>query len=258
MTPSRRTFAHSAPSLAGRMVKFAKHQDLAVAKLSDPAASQIWPGAAFPSDDKPVHHASASRAAKHVIDRLLAAIGLILLYPLFLAIALIIRLESPGPALFTQPRVGYRQKIFKCYKFRSMYHHMAEPCGTTQATRDDVRVTRFGRILRQTSLDELPQLLNVLKGEMSLVGPRPHAPNTRAAGQLFADVVINYNERHCVRPGITGWAQVNGWRGETRTPEDIQMRVRYDLEYIRDWSLPFDLRILLLTLVRMFNDDTAV
>jgi exopolysaccharide biosynthesis polyprenyl glycosylphosphotransferase len=257
MTPSRRTFAHSAPSLAGRMVKFAEAHDVAVAQLPDPAAGQVWPGAAFPRDDRPAQ-ACASRTAKNVLDRTLAAAGLIFLYPLFLTIALIIRLESPGPALFTQPRVGYRQKIFKCYKFRSMYHHMAEPCGTTQATRDDKRVTRFGKLLRRTSLDELPQLLNVLKGEMSLVGPRPHAPNTRAAGQLFADVVLNYNERHCVRPGITGWAQVNGWRGETRTPEDIQMRVRYDMEYIRDWSLLFDLRILLLTLVRMFNDDTAV
>jgi exopolysaccharide biosynthesis polyprenyl glycosylphosphotransferase len=193
-----------------------------------------------------------------MLDRLAAAIGLILLYPLFLAIALIIRLESPGPALFTQPRIGFRQQIFNCYKFRSMYHHMAEPCGTTQATRDDVRVTRFGRFLRRSSLDELPQLLNVLKGEMSLVGPRPHAPSTRAAGCLFAELVPNYHERHCVRPGITGWAQVNGWRGETRTPEDIQMRVRYDMDYIRNWSLLFDVRILLLTLVRMFNDDTAV
>ena len=257
MTPSRRTFAHSAPSLADRMVKFAETHDLAVANLPDPAAGQIWPSAAFPIDQT-THSQSDSRFAKIVLDRLAAAIGLIVLYPLLLAIALIIRLESPGPALFTQPRVGYRQKIFKCYKFRSMYHHMAEPCGTTQATRDDIRVTRFGRFLRRSSLDELPQLLNVLKGEMSLVGPRPHAPNTRAAGRLFDDVVPNYHERHCVRPGITGWAQVNGWRGETRTPEDIQMRVRYDMDYIRDWSLLFDVRILLLTLVRMFNDDTAV
>jgi exopolysaccharide biosynthesis polyprenyl glycosylphosphotransferase len=200
----------------------------------------------------------ATSTAKMVLDRFAALLGLVLLYPLFLAIALIIRLESPGPALFTQPRIGYREKVFSCYKFRSMYHHMSEPCGTTQATRDDVRVTRFGRFLRRSSLDELPQLLNVLKGEMSLVGPRPHAPSTRAGGCLFVDVVENYNERHCVRPGITGWAQVNGWRGETRTPEDIQMRVRYDMDYIRAWSLLFDVRILLLTLVRMFNDDTAV
>jgi exopolysaccharide biosynthesis polyprenyl glycosylphosphotransferase len=257
MTPLRRTFAHSAPSSADRMVKFADTHTLAVAHLPDAAACQLWPESLYASDDTP-DNVPFARRVKRVLDPVAAAIGLVLLYPLLLTIALIIRLESPGPALFTQPRVGCRQKIFNCYKFRSMYHHMAEPCGTTQATRNDVRVTRFGRFLRRTSLDELPQLLNVLKGEMSLVGPRPHAPNTRAGGSLFAEVVPNYNERHCVRPGITGWAQVNGWRGETRTPEDIQMRVRYDMDYIRDWSLLFDLRILLLTLVRMFNDDTAV
>jgi exopolysaccharide biosynthesis polyprenyl glycosylphosphotransferase len=239
------------------MVKFAKTHDLVLAQLSDPAATQAWP-VARAQDDSPLGNAVCVSTTKAMLDRLAAAIGLILLYPLFLAIALIIRLESPGPALFTQPRIGFRQQIFNCYKFRSMYHHMAEPCGATQATRDDVRVTRFGRFLRRSSLDELPQLLNVLKGEMSLVGPRPHAPSTRAAGCLFAELVPNYHERHCVRPGITGWAQVNGWRGETRTPEDIQMRVRYDMDYIRNWSLLFDVRILLLTLVRMFNDDTAV
>jgi exopolysaccharide biosynthesis polyprenyl glycosylphosphotransferase len=197
-------------------------------------------------------------ALKRGLDQAGAVMLLIALCPLMLIIAAIIRLESPGPALFTQERIGFRQRIFRCYKFRSMYHHMAEPCGTTQATRGDVRVTRFGRFLRRSSLDELPQLLNVLKGEMSMVGPRPHAPYTRAAGRLFADLVPNYSDRHNVRPGITGWAQVNGWRGETRTPEDIQMRVHYDMEYIRNWSLLFDFRIMLLTVARMFNDDTAV
>jgi exopolysaccharide biosynthesis polyprenyl glycosylphosphotransferase len=257
MTPLRRTFAHSAPISADRMVKFADSHNLAVAHLPQSASKKVWLDSAHSNGQAP-YTQSFARRVKRVLDPVAAAIGLVLLYPLLLMIALIIRLESPGPALFTQPRVGCRNKLFSCYKFRSMYHHMAEPCVTTQATRNDVRVTRFGRFLRRTSLDELPQLLNVLRGDMSLVGPRPHAPNTRAGGNLFADVVPNYNERHCVRPGITGWAQVNGWRGETRTPEDIQMRVRYDMDYIRDWSLLFDFRILLLTLVRMFNDDTAV
>jgi lipopolysaccharide/colanic/teichoic acid biosynthesis glycosyltransferase len=139
-----------------------------------------------------------------------------------------------------------------------MYHHMGDAQAILQTTRGDVRVTPFGRVLRRSSLDELPQLLNVAKGDMSLVGPRPHAPETRAAGRLFAEIVQSYDRRHCVRPGITGWAQVNGWRGETRCAEDIEMRVRYDLEYIYNWSLVFDLRIMLLTLVRMVNDDTAV
>jgi exopolysaccharide biosynthesis polyprenyl glycosylphosphotransferase len=255
MTPSRRYLALSASSAAGPLVEFANDHADVLARAADPATiGTRW---ADPTIDSQGIAVCAS-VTKRVIDRVAAAIGLVVLYPLFLTIALIIRLETPGPALFTQPRIGFRQQAFNCYKFRSMYHHMAEPCGATQATRDDVRVTRFGRFLRRSSLDELPQLLNVLKGEMSLVGPRPHAPSTRAAGCLFVELVPDYHGRHCVRPGITGWAQVNGWRGETRTPEDIQMRVRYDMDYIRDWSLMFDLRILLLTLVRMFNDDTAV
>ncbi len=257
MTPSRRYLALSASSPAGRMVEYASNLDLACAHGADTASIPARRSLIMSGADTQVPAVCRS-VAKHVLDRIAAAIGLILLYPVFLTIALIIRIETPGPALFTQPRIGFRQQVFNCYKFRSMYHHMAEPCGATQATRGDVRVTPFGRFLRRSSLDELPQLLNVLKGEMSLVGPRPHAPSTRAAGCLFAELVPNYDERHCALPGITGWAQVNGWRGETRTPEDIQMRVRYDMDYIRDWSLTFDMRILLLTLMRMFNDDTAV
>jgi exopolysaccharide biosynthesis polyprenyl glycosylphosphotransferase len=249
MTPSRRTLVLSAPSSAGQYMDFEPSHPQGVP--ASPATDPIWNGTVS-------YQTSCAYAAKFCLDRIAAAVCLVLLYPLMLLIALIIRLESPGPALFTQERIGYRQAVFRCYKFRSMYHHMAEPCGTNQATRDDIRVTRFGRFLRRSSLDELPQLLNVLKGEMSLVGPRPHAPNTRAAGSLFAELVPNYAQRHCVRPGITGWAQVSGWRGETRAPEDIQMRVRYDMDYIRNWSLLFDFRIMLLTLVRMFNDDTAV
>jgi exopolysaccharide biosynthesis polyprenyl glycosylphosphotransferase len=254
MARLRRSFVLPASPLAGHMVAYADARDLQACSVSE---TDAWAGSNFPVASMPGWNRGA-HAIKRGLDRVAAAIGLVVLYPLLLGIALIIRLESPGPAIFAQPRVGCGLRIFNCYKFRSMYHHLAEPCGTTQATRDDVRVTRFGRFLRRSSLDELPQLLNVLKGEMSLVGPRPHAPNTRAAGSLFFDIVPNYNERHCVRPGITGWAQVNGWRGETRTPEDIQMRVRFDMEYIQNWSLLFDIRILLLTLVRMFNDDTAV
>jgi len=194
---------------------------------------------------------------KTVLDRIAACVALLVLLPLMMLIAAVIRLESRGPALFTQERIGYRQQRFGCYKFRSMYHHLADARATLQATRGDVRVTPFGRFLRSSSLDELPQLLNVVKGEMSLVGPRPHAPETRAAGRIFAEVVPLYHRRHSVRPGITGWAQVNGWRGETRRVEDIEMRVRYDLDYIQNWSLLFDLRIMVLTLVRMVNDDTA-
>jgi exopolysaccharide biosynthesis polyprenyl glycosylphosphotransferase len=201
---------------------------------------------------------SVRYSMKLVLDRVLASVALVILAPLMVAIAIAIKLESPGPALFAQPRVGFCQRIFKCYKFRSMYHHLQDEGGTRQAIRGDVRVTPIGRLLRRTSLDELPQLLNVLKGDMSCVGPRPHARDTRAGGRTFSEIVPFYDRRHCVLPGITGWAQVNGWRGETRTAEDIEMRVRYDLEYIARWSLFFDIRIMVLTLIRLFNDDAAV
>jgi len=201
---------------------------------------------------------SLAYGAKLVMDRVLAFVLLIALLPLMAAIALIIRLETPGPSLFVQQRVGFRQNIFGCYKFRSMFQHVQAENDIRQATRGDARMTRVGRFLRRSSLDELPQLLNVLKGEMSLVGPRPHAPGTCAAGRPFAQVVPFYDRRHAVYPGITGWAQVNGWRGETRRAEDIEERVRYDLEYIYNWSLLFDVRIIGLTLVRIFADDMAV
>jgi lipopolysaccharide/colanic/teichoic acid biosynthesis glycosyltransferase len=128
-----------------------------------------------------------------------------------------------------------------------MYHDRLEFQNITQAGREDPRITRIGRVLRRTSLDELPQLLNVLQGDMSLVGPRPHAPSTRAAGKLFSDVVQSYAARHKVKPGITGWAQVNGWRGETDTEDKIVKRVEHDLYYIENWSIGFDLYILLRT-----------
>jgi exopolysaccharide biosynthesis polyprenyl glycosylphosphotransferase len=252
MTALRRSLVVPARPAGVHMMTSAVSRD-----LSDGPSSPAPRQAHFRPESGPGWNAVA-HAVKIALDRVAAVIGLILLCPLMLTIALIIQLGSPGPALFAQPRVGCRQKVFNCYKFRSMYHHLAEPQLARQATRNDIRVTPFGRFLRRTSLDELPQLLNVLKGDMSLVGPRPHAPDTRAAGRLFAEVVPHYEERHCVRPGITGWAQVNGWRGETRTPEDIQMRVRYDMDYIRHWSLMLDFRILVLTLLRMFNDDSAV
>ncbi len=249
MTPLRREVLLSASSACAPYADFAAtppaHAGFAMAEGGyAPASSAATAGITY--------------SLKTVIDRAGATLALLALFPLMGIIALAIRLESPGPALFTQERVGFRQRPFRCYKFRSMYHHMEDERASQQATRDDKRVTKLGRFLRRSSLDELPQLLNVLKGEMSLVGPRPHAPQTRAAGRMFAEIVPFYDRRHCVRPGITGWAQVNGWRGETRTAEDIEMRVRYDLEYIYNWSLLFDLRIMLLTLLRMFNDDTAV
>lgn len=191
------------------------------------------------------------RAAKKLaFDIIIGSLMLIVLSPLLALIALAIRLDSPGPVLFRQPRLGFNNRLFTCYKFRTMHHGMTDLLGDRQATRGDSRVTRIGKWLRALSLDELPQLLNVLKGNMSLVGPRPHPPNTKAEDKLFSDVVAKYAFRHRVKPGITGWAQVNGWRGETTTVEQIENRVACDLAYIDNWSIWFDLRIMMLTITR--------
>ena len=189
-------------------------------------------------------------ASKSAFDIVLASLMLFVASPLLAAIAVAIRLDSPGPVLFRQPRLGFNNRLFTCYKFRTMHHAMSDLMGDRQATRGDARVTRVGKWLRALSLDELPQLLNVLGGDMSVVGPRPHPPNTKADDKLFTDVVANYAFRHRVKPGITGWAQVNGWRGETRTLDQIENRVACDLAYIENWSIWFDLRIMLLTVTR--------
>jgi len=189
-------------------------------------------------------------AKKAAFDIVVGSLALLILSPLLLLIALAIRIDSSGPVLFRQPRLGFNNRLFTCYKFRTMHHGMTDLLGDRQATRGDARVTRLGKWLRALSLDELPQLLNVLKGDMSLVGPRPHPPNTKADDKLFGDVVAKYAFRHRVKPGITGWAQVNGWRGETRTVEQIENRVACDLAYIENWSIWFDLRIMLLTITR--------
>jgi Undecaprenyl-phosphate glucose phosphotransferase len=189
-------------------------------------------------------------AKKAAFDLVVGSLVLLILSPLLALIALAIRLDSPGPILFRQPRLGFNNRLFTCYKFRTMHHGMTDLLGDRQATRGDPRVTRLGKWLRALSLDELPQLLNVLKGNMSLVGPRPHPPNTKADDKLFSDVVAKYAFRHRVKPGITGWAQVNGWRGETKTLEQIENRVACDLAYIENWSIWFDLRIMVLTITR--------
>jgi Undecaprenyl-phosphate glucose phosphotransferase len=189
-------------------------------------------------------------AKKSAFDLVVGSLMLVVVSPLLALIALAIRLDSPGPILFRQPRLGFNDRLFTCYKFRTMHHGMADLLGDRQATRGDARVTRLGKWLRALSLDELPQLLNVLNGDMSLVGPRPHPPNTKAADKLFTDVVAKYAFRHRVKPGITGWAQINGWRGETKTVEQIENRVACDLAYIENWSIWFDLRIMFLTIAR--------
>jgi Undecaprenyl-phosphate glucose phosphotransferase len=187
------------------------------------------------------------RIAKRSFDTIVAAAALVLLVPVMAAIALAIRLESRGPVLFRQKRYGFNNEMIEVLKFRSMYTDRCDAVASNLVTKDDPRVTRVGRFIRRTSLDELPQLVNVLRGDLSLVGPRPHAVQAKAANQLYPDVVADYFARHKVKPGITGWAQVNGWRGETDTPEKIKGRVACDLYYIENWSLKLDLAILLKT-----------
>jgi polysaccharide biosynthesis protein PslA len=206
-------------------------------------------------EERPLKDWRAAR--KSAFDIVIGSMMLVILSPLLALIALAIRLDSPGPILFRQPRLGFNNRLFTCYKFRSMHHGMTDLLGDRQATRGDARVTRLGKWLRALSLDELPQLLNVLKGDMSLVGPRPHPPNTKAEDKLFTDVVAKYAFRHRVKPGITGWAQVNGWRGETRTLDQIENRVACDLAYIENWSIWFDLRIMVLTITREIFSHNA-
>lgn len=194
---------------------------------------------------------------KAAFDRVMAAAMLLLLLPVLAGTALAIRLDSPGPVFFRQPRVGYNNRMFRMFKFRSMYVNMSDIHATRQTSRDDPRVTAVGRVIRRYSLDELPQLINVLLGDMSLVGPRPHATNTRAEGLSLEEAEASYAVRHRVRPGITGWAQVNGSRGEMRTAAQVRARVAHDLYYIENWSLWLDLRIILMTALKEIRSKSA-
>jgi Undecaprenyl-phosphate glucose phosphotransferase len=182
--------------------------------------------------------------AKRAFDIVLSALGLVALSPLLLLVALAIKLDSPGPALFFQRRYGFNREPFRIAKFRSMTT-MEDGRNVIQATAGDARVTRVGRFIRRYNIDELPQLLNVLRGEMSLVGPRPHA---LVHDQLYERKIALYARRHNVKPGITGWAQVNGLRGEIDSPEKIRQRVEHDLYYIDHWSLPLDVWIIVMTI----------
>lgn len=217
---------------------FGFHPISRVSRLFAPPAPTVW-----------------QQRGKRAMDVILATFGLAFFAIPMLAIGLIVRLDSPGPALFRQQRIGQDGRTFTMLKFRTMRD---DPPGSDlrQATRGDPRVTRVGLWLRRTSADELPQFLNVLRGEMSVVGPRPHAPGTRAGGRLFEDVAGGYGGRHKVRPGMTGLAQVRGWRGETDTESKLLGRLASDLEYIETWSLWLDILVLVRTvplIARMLN-----
>ena len=190
----------------------------------------------------------SERAVKRTFDLVVSTTLLIIISPFLLLLMFLIRQDSPGPAIFSQIRVGRNNRRYHCYKLRTMYDHMSDHDGARSASRDDDRVTRIGKVLRRTSLDELPQLWNVIRGDMSLVGPRPHAIGSLAEGALFWEALPDYWTRHAMRPGITGLAQVRGLRGATDTRNDIEKRVGADLEYINGWSIWLDIKILLQTI----------
>jgi putative colanic acid biosynthesis UDP-glucose lipid carrier transferase len=187
---------------------------------------------------------------KRVEDAMFSLAILVLISPLLLAIAIGVKLSSPGPVFYRQERVGWNGRPFEMLKFRSMPVDTENETGPVWAKRGEHRATGFGAFLRRTSLDELPQFINVLRGEMSIVGPRPERP---VFVEKFKDEIPDYMKKHLVKAGITGWAQINGWRGDT----DLEKRIEYDLYYIENWSLWFDIKIILLTLIKGFVHKNA-
>ncbi|WP_029356109.1 undecaprenyl-phosphate glucose phosphotransferase [Bosea sp. 117] len=210
----------------------------------------------LPIYDKPI--ADWDVVQKWLFDRIVGGLMLLALSPVMLAVAIAVKLDSRGPVFFRQRRYGFNNELIEVFKFRSMYVDQNDATAAKLVTKGDPRVTRVGRFIRKTSLDELPQLINVaIFGNLSLVGPRPHALHAKAENKLYNDVVDGYFARHRVKPGITGWAQINGWRGETDTSEKIQKRVEYDLFYIENWSVLFDLIILIRTPFALLKTDNA-
>ncbi len=224
-------------------------------KFTDRAYSYVGDVAVFDMADRPI--SDWNLVFKWVFDKVVALTALVLLSPVMLATAIAIKLESKGPVFFIQPRHGFNNELIRIYKFRSMRTDMLDTSAAKLVTRDDPRVTRVGRFIRKTSIDELPQLFNVLKGELSIVGPRPHALQAKADNTLYYEAVEGYFARHRVKPGMTGWAQINGWRGETDTLDKIMQRVDHDLYYIENWSILLDLYIVLMTPIRLLNSENA-
>jgi exopolysaccharide biosynthesis polyprenyl glycosylphosphotransferase len=195
---------------------------------------------------------------KWLFDKVFGALALLALSPLMAVVALLIKLESPGPVFFKQRRHGFNNENIEVFKFRSLYADQTDQDARRSVTKDDPRVTRIGRFIRKTSIDELPQLFNVVfEGNLSLVGPRPHAVNQKLEDRQFDEAVDGYFARHRVKPGITGWAQINGWRGEITSPDKIKGRVEHDLYYIENWSLLFDLYILMKTPLSLLRGENA-
>lgn len=224
--------------------------DLNSMMLLNHSVSEIGGLPAIHLNESPLTAYPTAAITKAMMDRSLALLGILLLAPLLLGVAAAVKLSSPGPVLFKQQRHGWNGKVIKVWKFRSMRMH--QDAATKQATRDDPRITRVGRFIRRTSIDELPQLFNVLQGRMSLVGPRPHAI---AHNNYYTGKIAAYMARHRIKPGITGLAQVSGLRGETDTLDKMEKRVEYDIAYINNWSLWLDLKILIKTPFTLLGKD---
>jgi Undecaprenyl-phosphate glucose phosphotransferase len=206
--------------------------------------------------DKPI--ADWDVVMKWLFDKIVGALALVCVAPIMALVALAIKLDSKGPVLFKQRRYGFNNELIEVYKFRSMYVDQTDASAQRLVSKNDPRVTRVGRFIRKTSLDELPQLFNVVfAGNLSLVGPRPHAVHAKAENRIYDEAVDGYFARHRVKPGITGWAQINGWRGETDSQEKIQRRVEHDLYYIENWSILFDVYILARTPFALLNVESA-
>ena len=210
----------------------------------------------FDMADKPI--ADWDVVLKWLFDKGVGLAMLVLLFPVMAVVALAVKLDSRGPVFFKQRRYGFNNEMIEVYKFRSMFVECTDATASKLVTKGDPRVTRVGRFIRKTSLDELPQLINVVfKGNLSLIGPRPHAVNSKAQNRLYDEVVDGYFARHRVKPGITGWAQINGWRGETDTEDKIQKRVECDLYYIENWSVFLDAYILIMTPFALTKTENA-
>jgi Undecaprenyl-phosphate glucose phosphotransferase len=222
-------------------------------RFTSKAYSYVGEVPVFDMADRPI--SDWNLVYKWLFDKVVALIAIILLSPVMIVTAILIKLESKGPVIFKQKRHGFNNELIDVYKFRSMYTDRSDANAAKLVTKNDPRVTKVGRFIRRTSIDELPQFFNVLKGELSVVGPRPHALQAKADNKLYYEAVDGYFARHKVKPGVTGWAQINGWRGETDTVDKIMQRVHHDLYYIENWSILLDLYILFMTPISLVSKN---
>ena len=220
-------------------------------RFTSKAYSYVGDVPVFDMVDRPI--SDWNLVFKWIFDKLVALTALILLSPVMIATAIAIKLDSKGQVFFKQKRHGFNNELIEIYKFRSMRTDMLDATASKLVTKDDPRVTRVGKFIRKTSIDELPQFFNVLRGELSVVGPRPHALAAKADNILYYEAVEGYFARHKVKPGITGWAQIHGWRGETDTVDKIMQRVQHDLYYIEKWSILLDIYIVFMTPFSLFS-----